>query len=119
MEAKTGKILTIVNQDWAIRDSFKPCSTIKLVTGVGGLNENIIDDEGHITNGSTECALDYALAKSNNQYFQRVGVNMGSTKMVQYARTLGLGEKTGINAEGETPGKVPFERQCEDLFARR
>ena len=108
MEAKTGKILTIVNQDWAIRDSFKPCSTIKLVTGVGGLNENIIDSDGHITNSSTRMALDYALAKSNNGYFQRVGINMGSSKMVQYARSLGLGEKTGINAEGETPGKVPY-----------
>ena len=38
MEAQTGKIVTIVNQDWAIRNSFKPCSTIKLVTGVAGLN---------------------------------------------------------------------------------
>ena len=108
MEAKTGKVLTIVNQDWAIRDSFKPCSTIKLVTGVGGLNENIIDSEGHITNSSTQMDLDYALAKSNNGYFQRVGMNMGSGKMIQYAKSLGLGEKTGINADGETPGKLPY-----------
>jgi hypothetical protein len=117
MEAKTGKILTIVNQDWAIRDSFKPCSTIKLVTGVGGLNENIIDSEGHITNSSTRMPLDYALAKSNNGYFQRVGVNMGSNKMVQYARALGLGEKTGINAEGETPGKVPFNNNNARIYS--
>ena len=108
MEAQTGKIVTIVNQDWAIRDSFKPCSTIKLVTGVGGLNENIIDGDGHITNSSTQMGLDYAIAKSNNGYFQRVGVNMGSGKMIQYAKSLGLGEKTGINAEGETPGKLPY-----------
>lgn len=108
MEAKTGKIVTIVNQDWAIRDSFKPCSTIKLVTGVGGINENIIDSDGKITNSSTRMDLDYALAKSNNGYFQRVGVNMGSPKMIAYAKSLGLGEKTGINAEGETPGKLPY-----------
>jgi penicillin-binding protein 2 len=107
MEAKTGKVLTIVNQNWAIRDSFKPCSTIKLVTGVGGINENIIDGDGHITNSSTKMDLDYALAKSNNGYFQRVGINMGSPKMIAYARSLGLGEKTGINAEGETPGRLP------------
>ena len=108
MEAKTGKVVTIVNQDWAIRDSFKPCSTIKLVTGVAGINENIIDSDGKITNSSTKMGLDYALAKSNNVYFQRVGVNMGSNKMIQYAKSLGLGEKTGINAEGETPGKLPY-----------
>ena len=108
MEAKTGKIVTIVNQDWAIRDSFKPCSTIKLVTGVAGINENLINDEGKIKNSSTKMDLDYALAKSNNGYFQRVGVNMGSPKMIEYAKSLGLGEKTGINAEGETPGKLPY-----------
>ena len=108
MEAKTGKVLTIVNQDWAIRDSFKPCSTIKLVTGVAGINENLINDEGKIKNSSTKMDLDYALAKSNNGYFQRVGVNMGSPKMIAYAKSLGLGEKTGINAEGETAGKLPY-----------
>ena len=108
MEAKTGKVLTIVNQDWAIRDAFKPCSTIKLVTGVAGLNENIIDNDGHITNSSTKMDLDYALAKSNNTYFQRVGINMGSPKMIAYAKSLGLGERTGINANGETPGRLPY-----------
>src|SRR5688572_13120082 len=108
MEAKTGKVVTIVNQDWAIRDSFKPCSTIKLVTGVAGINENIINEDGKVRNSSGAMDLDYALAKSNNTYFQRVGVNMGSPKMINYAKGLGLGEKTGINAEGETPGKLPY-----------
>src|SRR5687768_9092755 len=108
MEAKTGKVVTIVNQDWAIRDSFKPCSTIKLVTGVAGINENLINGEGKIKNSSTRMDLDYALAKSNNGYFQRVGVNMGSSKMIGYAKSLGLGEKTGINAERETAGRLPY-----------
>jgi membrane peptidoglycan carboxypeptidase len=108
MEAQTGKVVTIVNQDWAIRDSFKPCSTIKLVTGVAGINENLIDDDGKINNSSTRMDLDYALAKSNNAYFQRVGVNMGSSKMIGYAKSLGLGEKTGINADGETAGRLPY-----------
>ncbi|HUR97309.1 MAG TPA: penicillin-binding transpeptidase domain-containing protein [Pyrinomonadaceae bacterium] len=117
MEAQTGKVLTIVNQDWAIRDSFKPCSTIKLVTGVGGLNENIIDGDGHITNSSNRMSLDYALAKSNNQYFQSVGMNMGSGKMIQYAKSLGLGEKTGINAEGETPGRLPYGNNNRRIYS--
>lgn len=108
MEAKTGKIVTIVNQDWAIRNSFKPCSTIKLITGVGGINEKIINEEGGIGNSTSGLGLDAALARSNNGYFQRVGINMGSTKMIGYAKALGLGEKTGINAEGETAGRLPF-----------
>ncbi len=43
LEPQTGKVLSIVNQDWAIRKSFKPCSTIKLVTAIAGINENVID----------------------------------------------------------------------------
>ena len=108
MEAQTGKIVTIVNQDWAIRNGFKPCSTIKLVTGVAGINENLINEEGGIGNSTSGLKLDAAIARSNNGYFQRVGTKMGSTKMIGYAKSLGLGEPTGINAVGETAGKLPY-----------
>src|SRR5687768_8238039 len=77
MEAQTGKLLTVVNQEWAIKHGFKPCSTIKLVTGVAGLSENVINDEGRIGSSSSGMNLDYALAKSNNPYFQRVGSQFG------------------------------------------
>lgn len=108
MEAKTGKVVTMVNQDWAIKNSFKPCSTIKLVTGVGGLNERVINEEGGIGSSTSGMSLDTAIARSNNGYFQRVGSNFGNAKMIAYAKSLGLGEKTGINADGETSGKLPF-----------
>ncbi|MGB7068523.1 MAG: penicillin-binding transpeptidase domain-containing protein [Pyrinomonadaceae bacterium] len=108
MEAQTGKVVTIVNQDWAIRDSFKPCSTIKLVTGVAGLNEDLIDSDGNIRSASSRLDLNDALAYSNNAYFQRVGVNMGSNKLISYAKGLGLGSPTGINADGEVGGRLPY-----------
>lgn len=108
MEAKTGKIVTIVNQAWAIRHGFKPCSTIKLVTAVAGLNENVINEGGGIGTSSSGMKLNDALAFSNNGYFQRVGSNVGSTKLISYAKQLGLGEPTGINAAGETAGKLPY-----------
>ncbi|NOT49196.1 MAG: hypothetical protein HOP17_15815 [Acidobacteria bacterium] len=108
MEAKTGKLLTVVNQDWAIKQGFKPCSTIKLVTGVAGINEHVINEEGGIGSSSSGMKLDWALARSHNGYFQRVGSNVGNSKMIDYARKLGLGEPTGINAEGETAGKLPY-----------
>ncbi|HVE55839.1 MAG TPA: penicillin-binding transpeptidase domain-containing protein [Pyrinomonadaceae bacterium] len=109
LEPQTGKILSIVNQDWAIKHSFKPCSTIKLVTAFAGLNENLIDqNDGTITQRSFPMVLDDALAFSNNAYFQRVGSNLGGQKMTSYARILGLGEPTGLNVEGETGGRVPF-----------
>jgi hypothetical protein len=108
MEAKTGKIVTMVNQDWAIHDGFKPCSAIKLVTGVAGLNEGVINGDGNITGETGNLDLDDALAYSNNAYFQRVGVKMGTDKMIEYAKDLGLGQKTGINAPGEYAGKLPY-----------
>lgn len=107
MEAQTGKVLTIVNQDWAIRDSQKPCSTIKLVTGVAGINEGVINKEnGAINDRPSRRDLDDALAHSDNPYFQRAGSIFGNSKMIQYARQLGLGETTGINSEDETAGKL-------------
>ncbi|MEZ5424128.1 MAG: penicillin-binding transpeptidase domain-containing protein [Pyrinomonadaceae bacterium] len=107
MEAQTGKVLTVVNQDWAVRSSIKPCSTIKLVTGVAGVNEGIIDKaDGSIENVPTNRKLDDAIAYSDNGYFQRVGRILGNEKMIEYARDLGLGQPTGINLEGETAGRL-------------
>lgn len=117
MEAKTGKIVTMVNQEWAIKNSYKPCSTIKLVTGVGGLNEGVINEEGGIGESTSGLDLDHATARSNNPYFQRVGSNFGNAKMITYAKSLGLGEKTGINAEGETPGKLPFGNRNARIYS--
>jgi beta-lactamase class D len=108
MEAQTGKILTMVNQDWAIRKSFKPCSTIKLVTAVAGLDKNLIDSDGSIRNKRFRLDLTDALAYSNNSYFQLVGSNLGSETMISYAQRLGLGQPTGINADGESIGRLPF-----------
>lgn len=108
MEAKTGKIVTMVNQEWAVRHGFKPCSTIKLVTGVAGLNEGLITGDGRVTGSDVGMELDYALAKSNNRYFQRVGANLGSEKMISYAKRLGLGQPTGINLDRENAGKLPY-----------
>jgi hypothetical protein len=117
MEAKTGKVLTMVNQDWAIKNSFKPCSTIKLVTAVAGVSEGVINEQGGIGESTSGLALDSAIARSNNPYFQRTGVNFGNEKMIGYAKTLGLGERTGINAEGETPGKLPFGNKNPRIYS--
>ena len=106
MEAQTGKVLSIVNQDWGIRHSFKPCSTIKLVTAVAGINENVINSDGKINARRFPMDLDDALAFSNNSYFQTVGAGLGNAKMISYARMLGLGSPTGINADKETGGRI-------------
>ena len=81
MEAKTGRVVTMVNQEWAIKQGFKPCSTIKLVTGVAGVNEKLIDGEGNITGNSMRMTLDDALAGQIIPV-QRVGADVGNEKMI-------------------------------------
>ncbi len=118
MEAQTGKVLTIVNQDWAVRSSIRPCSTIKLVTAAAGLNEGVISKEdGSVRNASTRRKLDDAIAYSDNAYFQRAGASIGNTKLVEYGKKLGLGEQTGINLEGETPGRLPYTNSNARIYS--
>src|SRR2546422_694773 len=109
MDPKTGRVYTVVNQDWALRRGFKPCSTIKLVTGVAGLCEKVIQPIETVSDGGNyKIDLTDALAYSNNSYFQHVGGQVGFDKMVTYARELGLGEKTGVNYINESAGRVPL-----------
>ena len=107
MDAQNGRVVTAVNQNWAIRKGFKPCSTVKLVTGVAGINEKVINQFGEITTTSSRMDLNDALAYSNNGYFQKVGGSIGYNKMMSYSRELGLGVPTGINMPGESAGQLP------------
>ena len=107
MDPKSGRVYTVVNQEWALRRGFKPCSTIKLVTGVAGISEKVIQPTETVSAGNSLNLTD-ALAHSNNTYFQRVGGEVGFDKMVSYAREMGLGERTGINYPNEYSGRVPL-----------
>lgn len=108
MDPKTGRVYSMVNQEWAVREGFKPCSTIKLVTGLAGLNEQVIDsDDTTRISDSNNVSLTHALAYSKNEYFQQVGGQVGFEKMLSYARRFGLGEKTGINMRNEFAGRIP------------
>lgn len=111
MDPNSGRVYAIVNQEWALRRGFKPCSTIKLVTGLAGLNEQVIDPTNTVNiSDSNRINLTDALAYSNNTYFQEVGGQVGFNKMVSYSRRLGLGEKTGINGLNEFAGQLPTLR---------
>jgi membrane peptidoglycan carboxypeptidase len=111
MDPKTGRVYSIVNQEWGLRRGFKPCSTIKLLTGLAGLNEKIITTSDTTTvSDKYHIDLTDALAYSNNTYFQNVGGKVGFDKMMAYARELGLGSKTGINAANEFAGQLPSQK---------
>jgi membrane peptidoglycan carboxypeptidase len=110
MDPRSGRVYAVINQDWALRQGYKPCSTIKLVTGMAGLSERVINptDTINIADRSYRLDLTDSLAFSNNGYFQNVGGQVGFERMVRYARELGLGEATGINKPNESAGRVPL-----------
>ncbi|MEJ7575510.1 MAG: penicillin-binding transpeptidase domain-containing protein [Pyrinomonadaceae bacterium] len=108
MDPRSGRIYTIVNQEWALQRGYKPCSTVKLITGLAGINEGVIEPTQQIAAASYRIDLTDALAYSNNPFFQSVGIRVGFDKVVGYARQLGLGEPTGINYPNEYAGRVPL-----------
>ena len=108
VDPTNGRVLSIVNQKLALKSGFIPCSTIKLVTGLAGLSEHVIERDTPVRLGRyTSFNLTSALAKSNNPFFQRLGNQLGYDRVTHYAQMLGLGEKAGLDIEGEEPGSWP------------
>jgi penicillin-binding protein 2 len=106
----TGRVLSIVNQKLAFKNGFQPCSTIKVPVALAALSETVVDRNTLIRlYGKTSIAMTDALAKSNNYYFASLGEKLGFERVSYYARLFGLGEKAGLDIDGEQPGILPSE----------
>lgn len=107
-----------------IQGQYPPGSTYKIVTALAGLSEGVITpDTLSYCNGSMllhkrrygcwkrrghgAISLKRALAESCDVYFYQVGQKVGVDKLASYARSLGLGEKSGIILEHEKRGLTP------------
>ncbi len=107
VDPSNGRVLSMVNQKLTLKSGFIPCSTIKLVTSLAALTENVIDANTFLHLGRyMTYNLTLALAKSNNQYFAALGERLGFTRVVHYAQMMGLGEKAGLDIQGEQPGWI-------------
>ncbi len=115
MDPNNGRVLSIVNQRMAIGSALKPCSTIKPFVALAALNEHLMDESAARTLRTCNCEMemDDALAYSNNEYFQQLGRQLGLQKVNEYEREFGLGQVTGINLAGETPGHLPTDDSAE------
>lgn len=119
----------------AIDGVYTPGSIVKPFFALGALQENIITPNKIIyTTGKLEIPNPYnpklttifrdnanhgavdmkkALAVSSNVYFYEIGGGFGSQKglginlLEKYAREFGLGQKTGVDIEGEREGNIP------------
>lgn len=106
-DPSTGRLLTIVNQKLAFQSGFQPCSTIKVVAALAGLNEGLIEQNTLLrVGGRKSVGLTEALARSNNAYFSAVGYKLGYEKIIHYAQLFGLGEKAGLDLDAEQPGTL-------------
>lgn len=105
VDSQTGRILTMVNQKVALSSGFQPCSTVKVAVALAALSEGLIDRVTPVRlYGRTRMDLTQALAHSNNYYFANLGVKLGYEKWAYYAKLFGMGERAGLNVQGEEPG---------------
>src|SRR5438270_7398783 len=89
VDPTSGRILSMVNQKLALQSGFTPCSTIKLMTSLAALNEHLIEPSKVVRiNRYLAFNLTTALAKSNNQYFSKLGAQLGFERVTRYAQML-------------------------------
>ncbi|MDQ1350742.1 MAG: stage sporulation protein [Acidobacteriota bacterium] len=127
MDADNGKILRLDNPKIAAETAFSPGSLVKVFAALYGLKTNIIDPSliihcsgafdingkqlpcwDHTGHGAVD--LYKALAYSCNVYFYHQAVlfdNAGFSEFPRFFRTMGFGQKTGIDLPNETAGSVP------------
>jgi penicillin-binding protein 2 len=119
MDPTTGRILTIVNQKMAFSAGFEPCSTIKPVIALAGLQEGAITHDSMIRiDRRRYMDLTEAMAHSNNIFFERVGSQLGFDTVIKYAQLLGLGDRAGYNIQEEQPGLLPSKPPAYGGIAR-
>jgi penicillin-binding protein 2 len=107
-DPQTGRVLAMVNQRLALKSGFQPCSTIKLPVAMAALIEGIIERNTMVRiYGRKRLNLTEAIAHSDNTFFATLGVKLGFERFSHYARLFGLGEKAGLNIDGEQAGVFP------------
>jgi cell division protein FtsI/penicillin-binding protein 2 len=109
IDPDTGRVLAMVNQKLALSEGAQPCSTVKIAVGLAALSEGLITADTPVKIGRAKMSLTYALAHSNNAYFEEMGRRLGFEKVSYYAQQFGLGELAGYNIEGEHLGTFPTE----------
>ena len=110
----------------AIQTQQPPGSVFKIITAIAALEEKVIDPSerifcpGYYNLGNTtfrcwkkgghgSVNMHEAIVRSCDTYFYTVGQRLGVDRIHKYATMFGLGEKTGIELEGEKSGLIPSE----------
>jgi len=106
----------------AIKSSYSPGSTFKIVTALAAYRKGIFDPNRpancvggyHLGKKFVRClgyhgaiTFDHALTKSCNAYFCDLGYRSGEDAITSAALELGLGRAPGLDIGGDTRGVVP------------
>jgi len=111
-------------QNRALTGQYPPGSIFKIVVALAGLEEGVITPEEEIfCNGTFSLGkqkyrcwkryghgkvnLHKALVESCDIYFYTLGRRLGVDKIAQYAKRLGLGNRTGLDLGQEKSGLIP------------
>jgi penicillin-binding protein 2 len=116
--------------DRTIGGTYPPGSTFKLVVASAGLKNKIIDENWQIDDtgvlkvgdfsfsnwyytgyGGTDGQVNVVkgIKRSNDIFFYKLAEKVGVDQVSQTAKLFGLGEKLGIDLQGEQAGVVPTE----------
>ena len=130
-EKITNEVLTDENKplfNRSLSGAYPPGSLFKIVVATAGIQEGKIskdtlyNDTGFIQIGSyrynnwyytqygrTEGNINLvtAIKRSTDTFFYKAGEEIGAQKIIDWAKVFGLGELTGIDLPGESPGLLP------------
>ncbi len=119
----------------AFQEVYAPGSVFKVMLAAAALEEGVINTStkfycpGHFKiaptgrawhcwrrQGHGEVNVVDALAFSCDVFFYKVGLELGVDRINEWAKKLGLGQKTGIDLPGEVAGLVPSREWKEALL---
>lgn len=108
-------------RDKAVADTYEPGSTFKIITAAAALEENVVNENSTFYCPGFKIVADRKIGCSNesghgaqtfvegvknscNPVFMEIALAMGADTFMEYYKSFGLTEKTGIELGGESSG---------------
>ena len=131
-EATSQKYLMDMWRNKAVSDSYIPGSTFKVVSSSMALTENKVKIEDlvycggyrymyghtihcHVTDGHGDLTFPQGLVQSCNVWFMEIGERLGKATFMDYFRSFGYLERTGIDLPAEGNSLIKSESEMSDL----